>query len=215
MNKKTLVLSLTALLMCTLLAVGGTYALFTGEATYNHVISAGNLTVRFEELSVTINTLGSDGYMHEDVTTHPEPLDLTGTQRELMLGNFAPGSYCETKVVVGNAGSTAFDYWFDFDVTNANGVEENGDYVALKEQIHVTITDVTDEQSPNVVYSKSLADADEAAREYMNALAANDAQNARTYTVRFDFLDSASNNLAQGAGMNVLLLLHAVQKTNA
>ncbi len=215
MKKKTLVLSLTALCLCTLLAVGGTYALFTGEVKYNHVISAGNLTVRFDELSVTVNELDSDGYLSETVTTHPEPLDLTATERTITLDNFVPGSYCETKVVVGNKGSTAFDYWFDFDVTNKLGAENHVDYIALKEQIYVTVTDVTDEQNPTVEYKKTLAEADEAASEYMSALAANDSQNARTYTVRFEFVDNDANNSAQGASLEILLLLHATQKLSA
>ncbi len=209
-GKKTLLLSLATLCICTVLAVGGTYSLFTGEVTYNHVISAGKLKVEFKELSHTVNALDENGYMKAATTTHTTAKDLTATHSPIVLDKFVPQGYYETTLAVGNDGDTAFDYKLKFDVSTDGRTPS----LELAEQIMVTITDVTVAGSPEVKKYIPLTQA-QALDESFGTLVATPegANDTRTYTVRFEFVDNDTiNNSAQEGSVSIAVMLHATQR---
>ncbi len=203
-GKKTLLLALSALCLCTLLAVGGTYALFTGEVTYNHVISAGKLTVAFDELSSKVYELDPNtGLMRtREITT--TPIDLTQNTSTVELNGFVPHSYYETKLEIGNEGTTAFNYKINYAVTATNEADQR-----LKEQIKVTLTDVTNASAPVEVYKKTLSEAE----IYDTDISYLTVNSAKQYTVRFEFVNNDSvNNAAQEGSIIIMIKLYATQK---
>ncbi len=143
-RRKTLLLSILTLCICTALVVGGTYALFTDEATVNNHLQAGNLKVGLYRTAYTENVLDDEGYL-ETTVVHAQndkiDSDDKNLEEELWLfnvNNAVPQSYYEADLDVLNQGSVAFSYGMRIDLTA-------GADTALVNQIKITVTYGTNE----------------------------------------------------------------------
>ncbi len=130
------------LLLSMVLIVGATYALFTGEATVNNHLKAGNLKVGLERTSYQAHVLDNDtGRM---VTTDPDVtrVDLTKDPKELfVVENSVPTCWYKADILVTNKGTVAFNYGMRI-IWDLSKVEESEKPYAeaFAKQIEITVT---------------------------------------------------------------------------
>ncbi len=107
-----LLFSMLALCLCTILIVGGTYALFTDSVTVNHHLEAGNLKIglwRTNYAEYTIDDakgglMSLKEYPDDDINL------LENSSKVFTAVNAVPTSYYWAEFEVSNLGSTAFNY---------------------------------------------------------------------------------------------------------
>ncbi len=146
-RRKTLLLSILTLCICTALVVGATFALFTNQIKINNHLQAGNLTVGLYRTAYMENALDSDGYLKKTVVQAQDneliveegniksDIDLTDEETEWLfsINNTVPQSYYEADLDVVNEGSVVFDYGMRIVMTS-------GEETALADQIEITVT---------------------------------------------------------------------------
>ncbi len=220
-RRKTLLLSILTLCVCTALVVGGTFALFTDEVIVNNHLQAGNLTVGLYRTAYTENTLNADGYLKETVVLAQDneliveegnvksDMDLTDEDTEWLfsINNVVPQSYYQADLDVVNEGSVAFDYGMRIVMTS-------GAETALADQIEITVTYKYDGK----VQTKSFK---------LNEYATNDinlgiltTEQSGRFTVKAEFVDHGSepdnaNNAAQNQTVEFYVQVFATQRVSA
>lgn len=217
-RRKTLLLSILTLCICTALVVGGTFALFTDKVTVNNHLQAGNLTVGLYRTAYTENALDSNGYLvktvvqaQDDVLIDDEnndesDMDLTDEETEWLfsINNAVPQSYYEADIDVVNEGSVAFDYGMRIVMTS-------GEETALADQIEITVT-YGDEQVKTFVLSEYAAND-------VNLGILTTGESGR-FTVNATFVDYGSapdnaNNAAQNQTVEFYVQVYATQRVSA
>ncbi len=224
---KTLLLSILTLCICTVLVVGGTFALFTDKATVNNHLSAGNLDVGLYRTSYNECVLDADGLMAvSDENT--DRINLVADGKALFnVTNAAPTSWYQATIEVSNLGSTAFDYgmcilWETDDSTTESEK-------ALASQIKITITSknisdevadgkvtVTDESGNPVEVNYVTFMLDECGLEENKISLGYLLKNAgvETFTVKAEFVNDGANNSAKLATLDFDVQVYATQKTS-
>ncbi len=191
-RRKTLLLSILTLCICTALVVGAAFALFTDEATVHSHLQAGNLKVGLYRTAYTENALDVDGYLGETVVQAQDNVidsnDLN-LENELWLFNIdnaVPQSYYEADIDIVNEGSVAFDYGMRIVLTN-------GSDTALVDQIEITVT-YGDEQTKSFILSEySTNDVD---------LGVLTAGKSGRFTVKAEFVDDVDEEFVNNNAMN-------------
>ncbi len=216
-RRKTLLLSIVTLCICTALVAGATFALFTDEATVNNHLQAGNLTVGLYRTAYTENALDADGYLKETVVhaqdneliveegNEESDMDLTNEETEWLfsINNVVPQSYYEADLDVVNEGSVAFDHGMKIVMTS-------GEETALADQIRITVT-YGDKQTKSFILSEYAAnDID------LGVLTTG--QSGR-FTVKAEFIDHGSepdnaNNAAQDQTVEFYVQVYATQRVS-
>ncbi len=222
-RRKTLLLSIIALCICTMLIVGGTFALFTDEVRTNVHLSAGNLEVGLYRISYQDYVLTENGLMAEG-TENKTRVDLTKDNSVLFSAYKAvPTSWYKATIEVSNLGSTAFDYGMRI-IWNEDNTATNAEKL-FAGQIKITVTSeklsapvefMLDECSTNSVSLGHLLKCDENG----NAV-------VETFTVKAEFVDDIgynaeldnpdehiNNNLAMDVPLDFDVQVFAVQKTS-
>lgn len=214
---KTLVVAAIAIILCLLLMVTGTYALFSDDATVSNHLQAGTLEVSMTRTKLVKNALDEKGYLSE--TTDEEPLTILPTTDDASVNLFGmdendvivPGCFYEATVEITNGGSVAFNYYIeivgseDFDEAWANQLaislcllDEEGNEIEGKEAVgYVGAEDITIGGSDNPV----------------GVMEAN--ATAQSFKIRLEFVDSNMNNDVQGKALTFDFVVHAVQLTEA
>ncbi len=208
---KTLLLSILTLCICTALVVGGTFALFTGEANVNNHLQAGNLKVGLYRTAYTENALNSDGYLvttvvqRQDNERNESDMNLTDEETEWLfsVSNAVPQSYYEADLDVVNEGSVAFDYGMRIVMTS-------GEETALADQIRITVT-YGDGQTKSFILSTYAAND-------VNLGILTTEQSDR-FTVRAEFVDDNDeefvNNDAMDEAVKFYVQVYATQRVSA
>ncbi len=152
---KTLLLSMLTLCICTLLVVGGTFALFTDKVTVNNHLSAGNLDVGLYRTSYKECVLDADGLMAESAE-NTKKINLVENPNELFtVSKAVPTSWYQATMEVSNKGTTAFDYgvcilWTDTKVGDKDYCE-NDEIIASQIRITITSENISDEVADGTV----------------------------------------------------------------
>ncbi len=203
---RTLLLSILSLCMCTVLAVGGTFALFTGSVTTSNHLQAGNLEVGmyrtyYKETSINTNGVLADSEENKD------RINLATDNSVLFdIETAVPESKYTATIEVSNLGTTAFDYGMRIIWTNKGEAEAND--LALAEQIQITVTSLKLGEDGNVG-SKSfrLNDCKDVGLGFMYSGA-----EVETFTVEVYFVNENSNNSAMSGSLELDVQVYAEQK---
>ena len=193
-NKLTLVAACIAVLLSISAIVGGTFALFTGEASVsNNVLKAGSLGVKLERTSLQSTYLDETGILIEgqDVVDNPYK-DFTNTEENVFgltdSDVIVPCSKYIATMLITNTGTVAFDFTASLQITDDN---QN---LKLSEQVTLKLLDMNgNELSNGTVYAGT--------------------NNTLAFKVMLEFNDLTTNNSVMNAGAKVNLLISCTQKT--
>ena len=201
---KTMLFSALTLLVCTVLIVGGTFALFTDSVTVNNHLSAGNLEVGLYRTSYRECVLGTDCLMSESAE-NTDRIDLCAVGSMLFnVTNAVPTSWYQATIEVSNLGSTAFDYGMRI-LWEANDDETDNDEV-FASQIKITITSEKLEEAVEFMLDE-CADHDISLGYLLKGTG------AEAFTVKAEFVDDGNNNSAMLANLSFDVQVYATQKT--
>lgn len=226
-RKDTLWISaLLALVLCVVLLIGGTYALFTGNVEVNNHLSAGNLKVGLTRVSYKEHNLDERGVLTDKIDD--TVIDLTQDGKEIFTVDKAvPTSWYEATIEVSNLGSAAFDYgmrilWTDMQVDDEKYDEtlhKNDEILAAQIQITVTSSKIADadadgqdENGTNYVQFMLDKCADPENDISLGYLLKNEGTNS--FTVKAEFLNNEVNNAAMLASLTFDVQVFATQKTS-
>lgn len=193
-TKLTLVAACIAVLLSISAIVGGTFALFTGEASVsNNVLKAGSLGVKLERTSLQSTYLDSTGILIEgqDVADSPYK-DFTKSEENVFgltdTDVIVPCSSYTATMLITNTGSVAFDFTASLQIT------DNDQNLKLSEQVTLKLLDMNgNELSNGTVYAGT--------------------NNTLAFKVVLTFNDLTTNNSVMNAGAKVNLLISCTQKT--
>ena len=212
MSKSKVKILLTAgviivmIILCAVMIVGGTYAIWSDSAKVENHLTAGTLKVKLERISLTKTYLDNEtGYL---VTNGPDTTIVnftnTSTANTNVFGinsdeKVVPCSEYEAKLRLTNNGDVAFTYDVIIKlITTSN---------ALAKQLRVYIN------------GEDKGTLDEYAVDGKAVIATQTLEkndSAKEFTVKIQFInDNNINNDAQNQEVNFDLLVNAVQKTTA
>ena len=201
MNKKRILLaSCSIIAMCLCAIVGMTYALFTDSVSVKNHLQAGNLDIALVRTDLEYAILDNDGYL----TTYSDDkdFDFTDGTKENVFGiestdcKIVPGSYFDATLELQNKGNVAFTY-------SVKLVLIEGDN-ELADQLKVTLTHADGTQTIKTV------------SELVNGLEIEAGTmttdtKAQAFSIKVEFVDGTSNNLAKDQTVVFDLVVSAVQ----
>ena len=208
---KTLLLSCLSIVLCIMVLVAGSFALFTDTAYVNNHLQAGKLDVTLKRIALTTTKLDTNGYMvtKDEQTTANTPVDFSedggnvfGLKQDEVI---VPCTVLQATMQISNHSDVAFGYWIEFKPT--------GDEI-FRSQLKISVTP----EGGNAI-TKYLSDGVTIGSD-TNAVAILKATGeAKTFVVKVEFenivqgTDSHNNNLAQGKNCSIDVIVHATQVT--
>lgn len=203
---RVLLLAGATVLVCLVLIVACTYALFSGSVKVDNHLQAGTLKMTLVREKLTSYNLAADGNMTE--TTDDTSSDFTEATDNNIFGftdsiRIVPMSSFTADMVIKNEGDIAFVYWVEivFDPTSNSQ--------AFAEQLTLSVTPEGGEtQTKSLKDGLSLgSDTDELGTVDLGGEA------KFSVTVTFDNLEDEVNNSARDSEVSFDLIVHAVQAT--
>ena len=206
MSKRIRAITLSSLtvLCCLALIVGGTYALFSDSAEVVNHLQAGELKVKLYREQLSGLQLTEQGLLEE--FENKERLEFTKQSLDNVFGlskdsKVVPGCKYESKFTLDNNGNVAIGYYLEFVV--------QGDLNTLAEQLQLTLK--TDSDTTTIKLS-------ELGENYTwggenSPLGQILVGNVGEFSVALEFIDSDTNNDAQGQQISVDMIVHAIQLT--
>lgn len=202
-RKRTLLISGAIILLCMMIVVGTTVALFTDSKTVRNHLKAGTLTAALTRTYLEYNVLDDAGRL--EVKKVEGRYDFSTASTNNVFGvdstdmRIIPGSYFKANMELANTGNVAFTY-------NV-GIQLMGQSNALAEQLQVTVT------HPNGTTTTKMLS------EMLQGITIDSGElikggEARNFAVEIRFLDKANaNNAAQTQFVEFDLIVTAVQST--
>ena len=201
----TIVLAVVIIALSVGLIIGGTYSLYTDQATVTNHLNAGELEVTLARTALTTKTIDRSTGLLKETVYPPEEVDFTeGTKRNVFEideeTKIIPGSKFDASMKIRNDGSIAFTYWieikFDSDVTSA-----------LADQLKVTVT--TEDGTETTAFLSSGMIIGSAGAPLGTLLT----KESTSFSVSVEFLELGAeiNDAAQGESIDFDLVVHAVQ----
>lgn len=206
---RTLLLASVMIMLCTVMIVGGSYALWSGNVTVSNHLQAGSLKVELYRTSLTKLTLGEDGYLKSDTDDNPINFSDTNTETNNVFGiaddeKVVPGASYEATMKLVNSGSVAFTY--DIIIELKELTDNNR---ALANQLKVYVDDVD-----KGALSSFIGDNNTAVISTDLTVKAN--ENTSEFTIKIEFVnntDNTTNNAAQKQEVSFDLIINATQTT--
>lgn len=201
---RSILLSIMTLMLCLALTASGTYALFTDEVVLKTHLQAGNLDITLIRTHLTARELDTrTGFLKN--TVNPEDVNFSQpTARNVF--DISPGTlvvpcckYIADMQII-NHTDVAYAYWLEI------VLDDPSDQI-FASQIEVG---VKTPDSDKARLTKGLQVGSES--DPIAVMAKGD---SALFTVSVEFLDLATNNLAQGKSVNFDLKVYAVQVTTA
>lgn len=212
-RKRVLLASIAIILLCFMIIVGSTYALFTDTKTIKNHLQAGDMAITLKRVELVKTTLNDSGFLE---TTNP-PIktvrDFTKATEENVFElekdeKIVPGSKFEAKMQIENHSDVAFGYWVEIVCTDKSAGEH------LAQQVKVTVN------GQNDVIANGLTVGGQG--NYVGILGVDDIEN---FTVIVEFVNKpvnfengvlgSDNNAAQEEKLSFDLVVYAVQVTTA
>lgn len=199
--KKGLVVTSTILLLVAgAVAIGGTYSLFSGQASTSTHITTGNLKFDFSRTNLESKTLNDKGVLETTVDSTKVDLTATGTNAFDAI-NAVPGSSYIATFNILNTGTTAFASSIKILNPVAEDSEgKNNDYVLSCFKITLTHGETT-----STFLLSEIND-----NNFSLDLGKLYVQENTNFTIKTEFLVD-SNNDAQNCSLNYSLSLDATQ----
>ena len=207
---KTLMLSGMTIVLCVMIMVAGSFALFTQNSKSTAHLIAGELNAKLERVALTTTKLNSKGYLvtEEEQTAQDTPVDFTGETTDNVFGLgtdelVVPCTVLSATMKLSNDGDVAFGYYVAITAQDGNETTE------LAKQMKVTVTDASgNELVPSQYLSDGLTLGGE--NDYFAVVETNQ---TATFTVTLTFENRTDNNKAQNAETVFDLLVYATQVT--
>ena len=229
-HKRALLISSSVILLCMVVVIGATLALFSDNETVSTHLQAGTLNITLKRVGLTKTAVDSLGYLdHDRVIQSPaDPtVDFTDTTTfsheknvfDIQEGEvIVPGSKYTATMRIENHSSVAFGYWIEIVCSDP---ELAG---ALADQVTVTVNG-----SGGQRIGEGLKVGSD--QSFIGMLDTNKDQdvaedaNSDTFTVTIEFVDasygydpdtgelSSENDAAQSRSLEFDLVVHAVQLT--
>lgn len=215
-RKRVLIVSGAVILLCMIIIVGMSVALFTDYKSVRNHLQAGNLEIGLKRTYLEYSVLNNEGKLA--VTKDTKEVVFTGSVDKNVFGmdatniHIVPGSYFLAEMELSNAGNVAFTYNLSIKTVSAPN--------DLTNQLQVTITDHSGKTT-----TKRLS-------EMINGLAINAGEmtikdKAQRFTVKISFIDDIDYNKTLATGETPMdndraqtqsaifdLVVTAVQATN-
>lgn len=208
-KKRTLSLSLAGILLCVCLIVGGTYALYTDQATVSNHLEAGRLDLTLTRTALAYTVCNAEtGYLEK--VEVGEDKSFTDATEENIFGFsngqallMVPGSYFEATLEIGRAegASVAFDAYAEIKLLE--GIDE-----AFARQLLVTVIDGDGSLLVDGVTMQDIL----GGKVSLGRI--SPATPTHSFTVFVEFANLESNNDAKGQEVLFDLIVYAVQATN-
>lgn len=188
-RKRVLIVSGAVILLCFVIIVGMSMALFTDYKNVTNHLQAGNLSIGLKRTYLEYSVL--DDYGKLSVTKNTQPVNFTGSTNKNVFGMDAtnvyivPGSYFLAEMELSNAGNVAFTY--NLSIKMLSGVN------ALADQLQVTITDHNGKSTTKLL------------SEMVNGLTINAGEmttkdKAQKFKVKISFIDDVDYNKTLATG---------------
>ena len=215
-KKRSILMSVSLILICVSIIASTTWALFTDTQEVNNHLKAGDMDITLTRTGLTKTTLNDRGYLvtlEKDTTpkdfseaTSENIFDLAKTD-DVVTELIVPGSKFVAEMEIKNQSDVAFGYWIEIVCKDQTKGAD------LAKQLKVTVRTSADQSD---FVGKGLIVRGEN-NGYIEELAIG---MTGTFTVTVEFLDSAieenqieNNNLAKGNELAFDLVVHAVQVT--
>lgn len=234
-RKRSLIISSSVILLCMVIVVGMTWALFTDTQNVTNHLKAGDLKITLKRTELTKKTLDTSGYLVEtqvqkatdDPVTFTNPTDknvfgLTMENGEV-TEKIVPGSKFVATMQIENHSDVAFKYWARIDCKDEDVKKR------LAEQLIVVVytdkngdgvidTEGDDAEKNEGIVADGLKIGDDT--KYIGLLEKADKENFiisvefddKGYTYKNGVLTSA-NDAAQNQDVEFDLVVYAVQVT--
>lgn len=202
---KALLMASVMIMLCSVMVVGGTYALWSDSVKVNTHLSAGTLKVELTRTYLEKYTLNDNMYMEKTTDAEEE----TNMENFFGIGaneKIVPTSYYAAKLKLENKGSVAIKYTVQIKAKDGSAQE-------LAKQIKVYIGQG---EADNVTYTESefLMSGNNESTTIIVASGEMDKTKSTTeFWVKVQFEDGKNNNDAQNKSVNFDLLVTATQKT--
>lgn len=208
---KTLMLSGMTIVLCVMIMVAGSFALFTQNSKNTTHLVAGELNAKLERVALTTTKLNSKGYLvtEEEQTSQDTPVDFTGETTDNVFGLedgelIVPCTVLSATMQLSNDGDVAFGYYI------AIVAHEGYETTELAKQIKVSVTDAGGNE---LAASQYLSDGLTIGSN-TDFIAVVENNQTATFTVTITFEDRTDNNKAQNAETIFDLLVYATQETD-
>ena len=216
-RKRILIVSGAIILLCMMIIVGMSMALFTDYKSVRNHLKAGNLEIGLKRTYLEYSVLDSEGRLA--VTKNKEIVNFTNSTTQNVFGMNAqdvyivPGSYFLAEMEITNAGNVAFTYNLSIELIDKSNY--------LAEQLQVTITDNSgktttmklSEMSNGVsIQAGEMTTKDRAQRFSVKVSFIDDVDYNKTLVTGENRMD---NDLAQTQSTVFDLVVTAVQATTA
>lgn len=206
---KTLLLSCLSLVLCAMLVVAGSFALFTDTAKVATHLKAGTLNASLDRIALTTTKLNADGYLAtvNEQTVQDAAVPFTDNTTENVFGLDAdevivPCTVLEATMRISNDSDVAFTYWLEI---TADGSSE------LANQLKVTVT-----PQGGTATTQYLSQGLQIGSDTV-AVGTVECGKSQTFTVKLEFENIAQptterdNDKAQGLNAGFDLVVHATQ----
>ena len=199
-RSRSLVASGAIILLCLIVIIGTTMALFTDKETVINHLRAGDLDITLLRTKLTSTYINNEGYLANYTTEVVKDFSNETSENIFALDGavIVPQSKYIAEMKVVNNSDVAFAYWVEIVYTGKAGVE-------LADQLEVVI---------NTEDGKKLSEGLKVGSQD-NPMAVLGVGDSDSFTVSVEFLDleSAVNNAAQGDDVTFDLFVYAVQYT--
>ena len=202
--RAVLVASMT-IMLCMILMVSGTYALFSSETKVENHLQAGSLKVTLMRTRLVKNKLDENtGYMKPEENNNDVDFSVATTENVFGIGTdelVAPSSSYEAFMKLTNSGSVAFDYKVAIKLTSVSN--------ELAQQMKVYVDGVATGKH----LSDYLAQADGSLVTIVTGKMAKGSEKAFSVKIEFENLSNEVNNAAQLQDASFDMVVSAVQRT--
>ena len=201
----TITLSVLIVVLSVALIIGGTYALYTDQATVTNHLNAGELEVTLARTALTTKTIDNSTGLLKETVYPDEEVDFTESNKKNVFEidddtKIIPGSKFDASMKIKNGGTVAFAYWIEIKFSSEVSS-------ALAEQIKVTITTADGNQTAAFLSSGLVIGS---AGTPIGMLLTRE---STVFDVCIEFLELGAevNDAAQGKSVDFDLVVHAVQ----
>ena len=223
-RKRTLLVSVSIILLCMTIIVGMTWALFTDTVTVENHLQAGDLNITLERTKLETYSIDANtGYLvsttNDDVVNFSNPtgknvFDLTTGSKIVPCSSYTATMKISNDTAIGSGNAqnsdVAYDYWLEIKL-DVNGLTaEQIEALKLDEQLKITVDSEELTEPKAALLSEGLT-----VGSSISPIGTLTLGDSDEFTVKMEFVDSSNNNAAKAQELTFDLIVYAVQRTTA
>ena len=212
---RTVALAIAAIALAAVVAIAGSYALFTDTVTVSHHLQAGKLEATLTRKTLVGNTIDKSGYLSDyegekDVNFSGETSKNVFDLEDTLI---VPCMYREATMELSNGGNVAFAYWVEIVLTAPTAAKD----VALSKQLLVSVKTESTGAGMSLTDQPIKNDGEKITiGSQANPVGVVELSKAQTFSVKVAFKDYGdkidnANNAAKGGELAFDMIVYAVQ----